>query len=183
MIARSHQLTKAVVNLDKERKALAETEAKQRLEISKKRVGLAKGVMDDNFRLLANHSLVAVWSGLESTMNQFSETLINANPKVLQCGEFKKIKVPIAEYEQLADEDKPRFALGCLQRHIGSQHKPGVSKFEAILKCLNISGSVPQNVKDSIYEMSQVRNLIVHNRSIIDLKFLKKLSRGYKKSW
>lgn len=59
-----------------------------------------------------------------------------------------------------------------LEREVGAPLKVGVDRFEELLKCIGLSGSVPDGVGRTIFEMGQVRNVLVHRGGIVDRRFV-----------
>ena len=69
----------------------------------------AKEQVKNSFPLLYAHSLVAIWGYLESMIIDFIVSFINRNSNLLENDIFKKIKIPLAEFELLDKEDRIYF--------------------------------------------------------------------------
>lgn len=132
----------------------------------------AKEQVRKGFPLLFAHSLVAIWGSLESMIIDFIVSFINENPNYLENDIFKKIKIPLAEYELYDKEDRLYFLIRETERNLKLDYKPGVEKFEAFFNLLKIGGAVEKKIKKNLFELYHVRNLILHRSSIIDQKFI-----------
>lgn len=84
-----------------------------------------------------------------------------------------RIKITLAEFEILENDERMRLLINELERSLRSQFKDGVSRFEAILSVFGFSGAVDDDTRKNIYEMFHIRNIIVHRASIADRKFVR----------
>lgn len=77
----------------------------------------------------------------------------------------------IAEYEIMEKEDRFHFIISQLENDLKSKYKTGINRFESILDIFGFSGPVDQDIKQNLFELSQVRNVIVHRSGIVDRRF------------
>lgn len=142
------------------------------IEKQKPAIEFAKEQVRKGFPLLFAHSLVAIWGSLESMVIDFIVSLINENPNLLENDIFKKIKIPLAEFQVLDKDDRLYFLIRETERSLKLDFKPGIERFEAFFNSLKIGGAVDKNIKKTLFELYHMRNLILHRSSIIDQKFL-----------
>jgi hypothetical protein len=55
----------------------------------------------------------------------------------------------------------------------GGSQKLGIGRFEAILDACGLSGGLSDDYRRDLFELSQVRNLVVHRFSVADERFFK----------
>jgi hypothetical protein len=54
---------------------------------------------------------------------------------------------------------------------VSANLKPGVGKFEALLDPAGLGGGTADCARKNLFELSHVRNLVVHRSSIVDARF------------
>ena len=69
------------------------------------------------------------------------------------------------------DEEKAHYLVGLVEQNAAAPLKRGVNRFECLLELLGLGGPIDEKVRDAIFEMQQVRNVIVHRRGIADTRF------------
>ena len=55
-----------------------------------------------------------------------------------------------------------------LQRSIKSDLRPGIAGFEELLATVGFSGPVDRDIRDTLYELYQLRNVIMHQGGFAD---------------
>ena len=82
------------------------------------------------------------------------------------------LRINLGEYESVPRTQRHLFVVDMLEKELGGALKDGVTRFEVMLEPFGLSGELPANLRREIYELSQVRNLIVHNISKVDRRFV-----------
>jgi hypothetical protein len=123
------------------------------------------------FPLLQEFTLVGFWGAFEAFVEDLVIGIISNEPEHLRAEPFAKVRIPLAEFETLGKDDRMRMLLRELQRTLRADQRRGVNSFEAILNSVNLSGPVPEEFREAIWEMHHVRNLIVHRGSCVDRTF------------
>lgn len=149
-----------------------ETESKPQLEDAKKMAELGRSEIVNDFPLLRSHALIGLWGALEAMIEDLAITWIQYNPSLLDEPKIAKIKVPLAEYRKMDEQDQLSFLVSELQRDLGSDLKGGVNKFESLLNVIGIGGPVDKRVRDVIFEAQNLRNVLAHRAGIADRKFI-----------
>jgi hypothetical protein len=116
--------------------------------------------------------LVGLWGAMEAMVEDLVVALISNEPVLLGNEHFSKIKIPLADYEQLDGEHRMRFLVTELQRTLRTTQRQGINAFEPLLDCVGLSGEVNEPAKKSFWEMNHLRNVIVHRRSLADRTFI-----------
>jgi hypothetical protein len=66
-----------------------------------------------------------------------------------------------------------RFLVSELRRSLHADQRQGVAAFESVLRSVGLSGSITDEISVGFWEMSNIRNVIVHRRSRADRKFVR----------
>jgi hypothetical protein len=140
---------------------------------AERRAALAQREVDSGFHIVHSQAVVSLWSSLEDVIRTFvAQWLINV-PETRANPPWSVLKVTVGEYEQLDDEEKAYLLVGLIEQNTAAALKGGVNRFECLLGHLGLSGPVAKKVRDSLYEMQQVRNVIAHTRGVADTRFCK----------
>jgi len=142
----------------------------KRLEQAKQEADMAQKEVDNGFPLLHAQAVVSLWGSLESLMSTFLARWLANEPKAILMNQVQKLKVQLGDYESLDREERSYYILDLLERDLQSPLKQGVSRFELPLEIFGLGGQVDRNVNKKLFEMGQIRNVIVHRRGIVDRK-------------
>lgn len=135
------------------------------------RAEFAKTESDRGFPLLHAFTIVAFWGALESAVEDTLVGIMCNEPAVLEAPAFLKVRIPLSKYEQLNKEERMRFLLSEVQRDASGMAQ-GVNTFENILEIFGLSGPVNPEVKDALWNLNNLRNIIVHRDSRADRRFV-----------
>lgn len=134
---------------------------------------LAKEEVDNGFARIYNQVAVGLWATLEATMVNVAAGWIYNNKKSKEIESIAKLKIRMCEYEGLTEMGRCEYIVEQLERDIGGAQKLGVSRFETLLGNFYKTESVPAQIKKYLYELSQVRNVILHRAGIADESIIK----------
>ena len=173
-IAQASQQVQLLKALDNHDRLLAEEDGtpyvQRDFEAAKEEADFAKQELDKDFPLLHAHTLVSVWSAMEALFEDVLVAHIIHRPEILKEEAFQKIRIPLATYEQLNQEDKARLLVYEFQRTTNSEQRLGVDCFETLLKVVGLAGTVEDETRRDLYELQQLRHTIVHRASVVDRK-------------
>lgn len=133
---------------------------------------LAQTEIDNDFPLLHEQATVALWASLEALIRSFAARWLMNKPEALQSDAVKKLKVRIGEYEALDASERCFWIVDLLDQEAGGALRVGVSRFESLLHPLGLDGSVDEDCRKILFELSQVRNVIVHRRALADKRLI-----------
>ena len=94
-------------------------------------------------------------------------------PEAWDAPEVAKLKIPIARYQQLDENERPRLVISELSRSLSTDLRKGVGKLKSILAVFGLAPVVGPNVRRALHELCQVRNVIVHCGGVADEKLIK----------
>jgi hypothetical protein len=121
------------------------------------------------------HSLVvlASWGALETLITDVCSRMLQIEPELLETEPFKKLTLPA----QMVLLDRPAqldfiaetaFAGGI------AATDDGKGKFERQLRMVGLGGRVPEDLAKAMVWANAVRNIMAHNASRVDKRFLER---------
>lgn len=115
---------------------------------------------------------VRLWALLEAFVD---ELVVEA----LQCPQdcpgqavLSKLKGPLIEFRTAPPDEQAEFLAETLKQTLDASLKLGVGRFEVLLEPLGLSGEVHSKVRKVLYELSQIRNVIVHKSGRADRRIV-----------
>lgn len=114
--------------------------------------------------------IVYIWSKIDNLVRDVLSEYIE-----IEClsryTKIPNINLPIGVFA-LMDNERRYFIISQIEQKLDIPLKQGVGKFESILKVFDLGGPIPGKLKDALFELSNVRNIIVHNNSVADERFV-----------
>ena len=144
-----------------------------RLGIPKPDSEWLKKEAETGFPHLHAHTLVGLWSTLETLCEDSVVAWLTHLKEAWQTPEVVKLKVSLLVYHKLPEEERPRFVAKELSRSLNAGFGKGVGRFKEVLSVFSLSPAVGPNVQRALHELHQLRNVIVHCGSIADQRLLK----------
>ena len=123
-----------------------------------------------DFPLLHSHALVGDWSALEATIDDLVVAALLAHPEHLTAPAFADFKIPLAEYESMDRASRMEWLVDEAAKK--APKVGGVSRFEYLLGAVGLSGRVSRTTRQRLWELQQIRNVIVHRGAVADAKFV-----------
>jgi hypothetical protein len=120
--------------------------------------------------LLHAQFLIVLWGALEALIEDLVVTVLRHDGAAALDSDIK-IRIPIRDLLQLDVADRASLIVRELRRATDADLKQGVGRFEVLLKPIGLSGPVGDELRRTMFEMSQVRNVLVHRRGIADRDF------------
>lgn len=165
-------LAKAVAKLKKELHKHDKPEERM-LAATEKLAKMAEDEINKGFPRLYAHAVVDLWSTLEILVNDLLILWLINEPSALKIKAVSKIRISLADYALLEKDEQMLLILNELQRNIKSSLKQGADRFESLLEIFGLSGAINRKVKKDLFELSNIRNVIIHNGAIVDGRLLK----------
>jgi hypothetical protein len=146
-----------------------DSETASRLASAKRIAELAQREVDTNFPVVHAQFVVALWGSMESFLSRFAAQWILNRPETLREDPWCTLKIRLGDYEQGDSEQKTQYLVEVLEQSLGSHLKQGVNRFEAVISALGVAGNPgEESVKEAIFELQQIRNVIVHKQGTAD---------------
>jgi hypothetical protein len=167
MIRSRHQAMTLLAELD----GKLEEEA-EKLKRAERDRDLAQRELDNDFPLLHEQATVALWSSLEALIRTFLGRWLENKPEAWQTDAVRRLKVRLGEYESLDRADRCLWIVDLLDQEIGGPLRNGANRFECLLQPFGLSGEIDDEVQKALFELSQVRHVLVHRRGYADKRLL-----------
>ena len=171
-LALAEELFQELERRDPEPLSEYSSEASARIIDLRKRAERADKQIQEGLPLLHSQMAIGIWSVLEAAIDDFVVAWMTHVPISLASDDLSKIKVPAALFEQMDKAGRMQFLLEEYKRNLRSESKAGIERFESLLKPLGLSGQVPDDARKDIFELSHIRNAILHRASRADQKLL-----------
>lgn len=128
---------------------------------------------DSGFPLIYRVVVVQLASILEAAIDRAARFLIENFSEISRENFPKAVKVSVVDFISVDASERTAAILEAVKQELKSKATFGVDRYEALLGVFGFSGSVPVSIKQSLSELTQVRNLIVHRAGVVDDKFLR----------
>ncbi len=125
-----------------------------------------------NFPRLNSNAIVLLWSSLEHFVYDFVKTWLQNNPQAMQVDAIKNIKISVGEYNSLDEIERYTYIIELLEKQEKIKNYKGVNRFDELFKVFGLSSPLDERTKKNIFELQQVRNVIVHQNGIVDKKLV-----------
>ncbi len=158
-------------------KVLAEVDGRlqdeeENLKRASRERDLAQREIDNDFPLLHEQATVALWSALEALVRSFAATWLANSPGAWQKDAVRKLRVRLGEYEALDPADRCLWAIDLLDQETSGPLKHGLGRFEGLLETFQLHGPVREECRKKLFELSQVRHVVVHRRGKADRRLV-----------
>ncbi|MDQ0112459.1 hypothetical protein [Paenibacillus harenae] len=127
----------------------------------------------NNYTYLYNLSSIRIWGIIETAVDDFVQHIIETDINVRNLETLKRIQGPLVDFINMSHSDQSLFLLDSLKQSIKANLKLGVGRFESILSSINHDGVVHELVRTTLFELSQIRNVLVHKNGKADLRIIK----------
>lgn len=133
---------------------------------------IAKSEIDNGFPFLYSQAALMLYSYLEGSVKRFITTFLKNN-SINEIKEFNNLKISIGEYLSLDDNEKYEYLFQQYEKTVAIGIQYGVTRFETLLHPIGFSGHVEEETTKNIYELSQIRNNILHRGAVADRFLIK----------
>jgi len=147
-------------------------EAQSRRQAAKHRATVAQREIESGFRTLHSQSLVAVWGQLEAAVRDFLAAWIRHAPTAMEADRVRGLRVRLGDYLGRSEDERAEYLVDLIDEDLGSSHRYGVTRFESLLDVFQLGGPVPDRIRRDIYELQQVRNVLVHRLGVADRRLV-----------
>jgi hypothetical protein len=128
--------------------------------------------VENGFPILYEQSTIAMWGLLESFVKHLLAEWIKNIASARNIDAIKNLSIKLGEYESLDDSERCLWIIDLLDQSRSGRLKSGVNRFETLLELFELDGAVEENTRKVLFELSKVRNVIVHKTGIIDRQFV-----------
>ncbi len=132
-----------------------------------------KDEADSNFITTNTRGVVTFYSTIEVCVKDLVTNFFRVND-ISTISELSKVKVSITEFSSLDETDRYDLIYSEYERSLTQGTSYGIKRFELLLKPIGLSGEYEGQLGRNLDELSQIRNVIAHQNSIVDRHLLKK---------
>ena len=173
-LSESVPLHEALAELDRiDGKITDASEQERHLEAVRERTAFAKEEVENGFATIHGQATVALWGALESFVEDLAIFYLQNEPSLLRDPTFSGIRVSLAEFEATDPEDRLRLLLREYARQKKADLKFGVTGFELLLEPVGLAGPVADEMRRNLFEISQVRSVLVHRSGVTDSRLVR----------
>jgi hypothetical protein len=137
--------------------------------------------MKNKFHHNYSFGVVMLWSALESLVMEILEELLKQDKALYSANEIHNTKILLGEFVKLTEEERARFILKRLEED--HCRGTGIDRYIKLLGIFKIKISIGIRAKNQLFELHNIRNVIVHKRGIADQRLVescpgKKFKKG-----
>lgn len=120
------------------------------------------------------HSLCAVrlWALVEATIDELVVHSLLTPSEYYDQKVLAKLKGPLIEFRSASPDEQAEFLAETLKQLVDAPLKIGAGKFEALLDPVALGGTIKDIVRRNLFELSQIRNIIVHKSGKADRRLV-----------
>jgi hypothetical protein len=123
------------------------------------------------YSFLLTQAAINTYSYLEAAIKSLVMGYIQSGEKLSGISALSAIQVPYAAFRSLSEEEQLDFLYQQYETHTGAGLRQGVKRFESLLEPLGFSGPRSEAIDYGIYELAQVRSLLLYKNGLVDKKF------------
>jgi hypothetical protein len=132
----------------------------------------AKEQLADGFSVLYEVVIVRLVSILDAMVLHFVRQRLRAGQPARLLDSVKQLEGPLIEFANASDEEQARLLAELLQERLKAKHKLGVGSYETLLNAIGYGGGVQCDVRRTLLELLEIRNVIVHRLGIVDAQLV-----------
>jgi hypothetical protein len=167
------ELVRELVDLERDEDPTGdEGQRRKKIERAEEEASMAKSELGSDFPVLHAQASVALWSALESFVEDLAVAGMASLPDALRHASLASTKIRMADFLAMDDEGRLRFLVSEVSRAPGVSGAAGVTRLEVPLAIVGLSGSIDEKTSRTLFELYHVRNVIVHRGGIADTKFV-----------
>ena len=128
--------------------------------------------VENDFPFMHSQGAIMFYSHLESSIKRLI-ICIFSNSDIIKIKELSSLKIGLSEYMSLDESERLDYLFAQFEKSTTTGIQYGVTRFEKLLQPLNLSGPVQEEISKPIFELSQVRNNLLHRNGIADSHLIK----------
>jgi hypothetical protein len=123
------------------------------------------------FSRLCAHTTVAIWGALEVLLEDILVAALLTDISKADQTRLDRVRLPFGQFERVDRDERVRAAVGQVLQNEGIS-LGGITRLENALAIVSLSGPVDEAVGRTIWELQNVRNVIVHRGSVADQRLI-----------
>lgn len=144
----------------------AEVLAAERME------SLAQVEVETGFPLLHAQALTSMCSTIEDCFRNFVAAWLSHAEGARDIDAVRNLKIRLGDFISAPEQDRWLYVAELLELELRSSLKEGASRFDVVLDVFGLRSHIDDDTRRGLYEMYQVRHVLVHRRGLVDRKLL-----------
>jgi len=124
------------------------------------------------FPYLFGIASIRLWSLLEALVDDLAVEALKDPAGCKDQVLLSRLKGPLLEFRNASSDDQAEFLAETLKQAVEAALKQGIGKFESILEPIGLGGGIADSARKCLFELSHVRNAIVHKGGKADRKLI-----------
>ena len=169
-LAITRQIPNVVTAVAQYKEAEDTEEHKESLRNAEKLATIAKEEIQQGFPFLFAQSAVMLYSYLEAAIKGMIITFIKDND-TSKIKEIASIKLSYGDFIHLDEYERFDYLFSQYEKGLAAGIQYGITRFETLLAPIFLSGHVGNETSKALFELSQIRNNILHRGGKADNHF------------
>lgn len=128
--------------------------------------------LNNGFPRLHSNAVISLWSFLENFVFSLLINFLRYEPAAMQTEAILNLKIELGKYQSLTEEERYLYIVELLEQQIKVKNAKGITRFENLLASFGLTGPVDKRTGKRIFELQQVRNVLVHQNGIADRQLI-----------
>lgn len=114
---------------------------------------------------------VRLCTALETTVDGLLLAMLSDKEAWLRypgVASIKALRVDVVRLLNFSRHEQVEYLAREIRQGVAASIKEGVGRYESVLEAVGLSGPVPESVRSAMFELTEVRNVIVHRNAIAD---------------
>jgi len=120
------------------------------------------------FPYLYNLLAIRIWTILENLVDESAASRVRDPQIMLTLRGLEGLSVPLLQFVSAGEDARTEFIVDAIKQATKSRLKIGVGRFESLLEAVGLGGAVPDSIKRTVLELSEIRNVLVHRDGVCD---------------
>ncbi len=133
---------------------------------------VAKSQAEDGFPMLYNLAVVRLLTIVEAAVERFVLAALADPAKLKDQKIIRSLQGSLVDFSELPQDQRPEYLYNALKDSLRPRRHTGIGRYEILLDSVGLGGGVPEGVRCALFELIEVRNLIVHRAAIVDPVFV-----------
>ncbi len=125
------------------------------------------------FPYVAHVGAVRAWTVIEAAVRDRARDLL-ADDRVWRVEALQRLEGPLVPFALQSREEQIEKLLDMMTAP-GDGRTPGVGAFEPLLHRLGLVGSVEDEVRRALFELGELRHVVVHRNGLADKRYLERI--------
>jgi len=135
---------------------------------------MAKKEVAAGFQMVYRDDVLSIWHSLDNHIRRLAVAWITEHPDALRTQAVQKLRIRLGDLFEMSNDDRMHYIVDQLDQEMSGPLKLGVTRFETLLEPFGLSGSVDELIRRTIFELQQVRNVIVHRGARADRQLIER---------